>query len=169
MKDIKFLYILLLLSILLFSIKSFDSSNQIHYVIDGLANGSAAFVDLENVEDNYVYFSFDFDYHNDLVPSSKDIAFFCIYSNIGAIKGDSIEYALSKTAWYKIDSIDDIKEWNNVNNEYGKKTSSKDKNYYKIEKTNDKMKTLLLRVSINEKKGYLMVENIPYLQQKKND
>ena len=167
MNNIRFLYILLLLSIFLFSTKSSESSNKIYYIIDALANGTAAFVDLENFEDKYVYFSFDFEYHNKLVPFSKDVAFFSLSSDLGTIKGSPIEITFSENNWYKLDNINDIKEWTYFYSEYDKLTVYKDTYYYKIKRTNDKMKTLLLRVFIRKKRGFLIAENIPNLERLK--
>ena len=101
------------------------------------------------------------------VPSLKDVAFFSLSSDLGAIKGDPFEIAFSEKNWYDIDNIDDIKEWTYSHCEYDKLTAYKDTYYYKIKNINDKMKTLLLRVLIRKKRGSLIAENIPYLDKLK--
>ena len=108
MKDIKFLY-LLILSTLLLSTKSMESS-KIHYIIDATLNGTAAFVNLESIEDKYVDFSFDFNYHNEHVPTSKDVAYFYMNSDIGVVVDDSVKYSFSDLEWYEINNTDDIKK-----------------------------------------------------------
>ena len=164
MKDIKFLY-LLILSTLLLSTKSMESS-KIHYIIDATLNGTAAFVNLESIEDKYVDFSFDFNYHNEYVPTSKDVAYFYMNSDIGVVVDDSVKYSFSDVEWHEIKNTDDIKKWKNTNIVYTEKNDNEAKNYFKITKTNNDMKTLILKVFINKKSGYLMVENINNLPPK---
>ena len=161
MKDIK-LYILLLLSILFFSTKSLELKN-IYYVIDALANGTATIVDLETYENNSVYFSFDFIYHNNFSDTSKDFALFSMDSEPGVIKDDSVSYTFSEKDWYEIDDAEEFKDWTKTQIEKTEKDDIEVKNYYKFRRTNNKMKTLLLRVLLGEKRnGNLTVENLLY-------
>ena len=162
MKDIK-LYILLLLSILFFSTKSSEPIT-IHNVIDAHLNGTAAFVDLEDYEDKYVYFSFDFVSHNKVSPpASKDVALFSMNSEPEVIKDDSVRYTFSEKECGKIEDIDGFKNWKETKIENTEKDDFGVKNYYKFRRTDNKMKTLLLRVLLGEnRKGSLTVENLEY-------
>ena len=160
MKDIR-LYILLL-SILFTSIKSKETST-IYNITDALFNGTAAFVDLETFVGNYVYFSFDFVFHGELVPASKDVAFFSMKSEPDVIKDDSVTFTFSEKAWDEIDDAEEFKDWTKTKIEYNEKDDPKYEitNYYQFSKKDNKMKTLLLRVSLGEKRnGTLTVENI---------
>ena len=151
----------IILSILFFAVNSLTSS-QIEYIIDAGANGTSPAVDLSIVDEEFVFFSFDFDYHSQLIPDSKDTAFFNIHSDFDLIKDKSVGYLLDEKNWTQID-IKDIrnKTWKET------KIMNKEKNnditnyYYKFNRDNEKIKTLLLRVATNGvKKGYLYVENI---------
>ena len=160
MKDIR-LYTLLL-SILFTSIKPKETST-IYNIIDALANGTAAFVDLETYVGNYVYFSFDFVYHGELVPASKDVAFFSMKSEPDVIKNDSVAFTFSENDWQEIDDPEVFKNWTKTQIEYNEKDDPEYEvtNYYQFSKKDNKMKTLLLRVSLGEKRnGTLTVENI---------
>ena len=162
MKDKKLLYVSFLLPILFCSTNSL-LSNEIHYIIDGTLNGTAAIVNLSELEGNYAYFSFDFAYHSELVPNLKDVAFFGIYSDIGRIKDDSVTYTFSEKEWsdLKIDDVKNLEDWKGTNIQYKEKNENEEKNYYKLTKINDEKKTLLLRVFISEKTNSdLMVENV---------
>ena len=139
MKDIKLFYGLLLLSILFISIKSVD----IYYIADGLTNSTATIVYLEDIQEDFVYLGFDFVFHAEIDPHSKNYATFNINGNI-----DSIKYALTEKEPYTIDNVDDIKEW-------------KDTNGGSISRTDEKMKTLLFKVFIKDKSGEIFAENIP--------
>ena len=160
MKDIK-LYILLL-SILFFTTKSLEPA-PINNVVDALANGTAAFVDLDTYEYQYVYFSFDFVYHNTLVPTSKDVALFATNSRPEVIKDNSVTYTFSEKEWHEIEDPDSLKDWANTKIEKTEKSDSDVTNYYKFKRTNNKMKTLLFRVLLGEQRnGTLTAENLEY-------
>ena len=157
MKIITLFYTLLI--ILLF--KSIDSS-EIRYVIDAWANGTATFIELPFVLEDYIYLGFDFDYHNQISPENKEIAFFRMESNVDLIKSNSVRYLFSEKYLNETEIID-IKDLNWKEIKYSSKQAVGDNSeyYYKIERTDKKYKTLYLRVAnINSKQGTLIVENI---------
>ena len=157
MKIITLFYTLLI--ILLF--KSIDSS-EIRYVIDAWANGTATFIELPFVLEDYIYLGFDFDYHNQISPENKEIAFFRMESNVDLIKSNSVRYLFSEKYLNETEIID-IKDLNWKEIKYSSKQAVEDNTeyYYKIERNDKKYKTLFLRVAnINSKQGTLIVENI---------
>ena len=148
-----------LLIILLF--KSIDS-NEIRYVIDAWANGTATYIELPFVLEDYIYLVFDFDYHKEISPDNKEVAFFRMESNVDLIKSNSVRYLFSEKYSNETEIID-IKDLNWKEIKYSSKQTVGDNTeyYYKIERTDKKYKTLFLRVAnINNKQGTLMVENI---------
>ena len=144
MKDIQLFCGLLLLSILFISTQSV----KIYYIADGLTNSTACvvFLESEEIKDNFVYLGFDFVFHGEISPHSKDYALFNIEGNIASIK-----YAFTEKESYTIDNVDDIKEWKDIDfvNNIG------------VDRTDNKMKTLLFKVFIKEKSGEILAENIP--------
>ena len=157
MKIITLFYTLLI--ILLF--KSIDSS-EIRYVIDAWANGTATFIELPFVLEDYIYLGFDFDYHNQISPENKETAFFRMESNVDLIKSNSVRYLFSEKYLNETEIID-IKDLNWKEIKYSSKQAVEDNTeyYYKIERNDKKYKTLFLRdANINSKQGTLIVENI---------
>ena len=142
MKDIKLFYGLLLLSILFISTKSV----KIYYIADGLSNSTATIIfqdELKEMEDDFVYLGFDFVYHSEIAPDSKNYATFNILGNI-----DSIKYAFTEKESYIINNVDDIKEW-------------KDTDGRSIIRPDEKMKTLLFKVFLKDKNEDIFAENTP--------
>ena len=79
------------------------------------------------------------------------------------IKDDSVTFTFSEKAWDEIDDAEEFKDWTKTKIEYNEKDDPKYEitNYYQFSKKDNKMKTLLLRVSLGEKRnGTLTVENI---------
>ena len=136
--------------------------------MSGALNGTAAFASLESLRDNekYLYFTFDFEYHNKEIPKSKDIAYFLISSEFDLENGksstDKIRSGFLEKSWKDINTFDikDIK-WEKVKLLYKEKPYN-DINYYiEVKKKDDKMKTLILRIPTNGKReGTLNIENI---------
>ena len=148
-----------LLIILLF--KSINSS-EIRYIADAWAHGTATFIELPFVLEDYIYLGFDFDYHTQISPENKEIAFFSMESNVDLIKSNSVRYLFSEK-YLNESEIIDIKDLNWKEIKYSSKQAVGDNTdyYYKIERTDKKYKTLFFRVAnINSKQGTLMVENI---------
>ena len=78
------LYILFILTICFFNIKANNNNKEIHKIISARLNNvkwTTVYVSLDNIPQNeeYVYFSFDFNYHSSFyVNEEKDIANFLI-------------------------------------------------------------------------------------------
>ena len=160
MKEMKLLNILFLFSLILYTINSSDES-EIHYVIDATMNGTVLPIELSS-ENDYVFFSYDFFEHSKLVPEIKDTAFFNIISETPYINDNSVTYLFSNKDWNDItySEVKDLK-WEKTNIVYQEKSGEETKYYFKFTKTNEEVKSLLLRVSNNQQKaGYLTVENI---------
>ena len=114
------------------------------------------------VLEDYIYLGFDFDYHNQISPENKEIAFFRMESNVDLIKSNSVRYLFSEKYLNETEIID-IKDLNWKEIKYSSKQAVEDNTeyYYKIERNDKKYKTLFLRVAnINSKQGTLIVENI---------
>ena len=160
MKEMKLLNILFLFSLILYTINSSDES-EIHYVIDATMNGTALPIELSS-ENDFVFFSYDFFEHSKLVPEIKDTAFFNIISETPYINDNSVTFQFSNKIWSDI-TYTDVKDltWEKTNIVYQEKSGDETKYYFKFTKTNEEVKSLLLRVSNNQQKaGYLTVENI---------
>ena len=159
---------LLVLFILLISIYN-ASPSEIKIIPDANLNATAAFVLLEDLEKlGFLYFSFDFNYHNQVPQKIKDVAFFKITTELKLSHLDlryiflekkqedinSTDIALvlhkSKYAWKSALLFSKEK----VDNEY---------NYYiqinRIEENKDK-NTLILSIPVFKKEGQLTVENL---------
>ena len=159
-------YILLILISNFFNIQS-NSLEEIHPIINAKLNGTAAFVSLENNEQNetYTYFSFDFSYHN-LTMKKHKIAYFLITSDFEINETDKIEYGFIEEKWDEIYNVNDIKnkyiKWKKIDLLHKEKTYN-DINYYcRIKKT---MKvyysTAIIRIPIDGRNnGSISVENI---------
>ena len=160
MKEIKLLNILFLFSLILFTANSSEES-EIHYVINATMNGTVLPIDL-STENDYVYFSFDFDEHSKQVPASKDTAFFSISSETPYINDNSVTFLFSNKNWSDI-TYSEVKDltWEKTNIVYQEKSGMETKYYFKFTRPNEQFKSLLLRVSNNQQKtGFLTVENV---------
>ena len=170
MKFQKYYYILLFLCLSLFNIKA-DKVPDIHLIISYKLNGTAAFVSLESLEEKekYIYFAFDFNEHSILVPESKDIAFFSINSDfeLNAPNKDKVEYAFSNKIWYDIKSNKDLDDlnWQRLKFRYKEKNYGDRYYYFKMKRIDERMNTLLIRISTNGRnEGYITVGNDYALQ-----
>ena len=146
MKDIQLYYVLLLLSILFISTKSI----HIYYLADALTNSTATYVfqnEMEAMVDNFVYLGFDFVFHGEIAPHQANSASFEITGPI-----DSIKYAFTEKESYKIDNVDDINEWKDT--EFGNGPG------LSINRTDKKMKTLLLKVFLKDKNEDIVAVNL---------
>ena len=162
-----YFYIILLL--LFLTVNSLTSTN-IEYIIDAGKNGTGPSVNLEDLNDEFAYFSFDFLEHSQIIPESKDIAFFKFSSDIELIKDNSISYLLDVKEWDQI-TINEIKNktWIETKIEYKEKSYDITNYYYKFKRDNNSSKTLLIRVATNGvKEGQLNAENIPSIPSKKS-
>ena len=166
LKIIFHLQILLLLIILINS----SQFQNIHFLISAKLNGTSPGILLNSLEPNqtYLYFLFDFNYHNSRLQNSKNVAYFQISTNLNIPIGEeliknAIAYRLTQKTWFQ------IKNKKVANNIMYKKVpillkEEKDNiyNYYfKIEKNDDKKITLIIRVPTQgKKKGFLDIYNI---------
>ena len=143
---------------------------QSHFLISAKLNGTSPSITFDQLKPNQIYlnFLFDFEYHNNHVTNSKNVAYFRISTNLNIPTGeeltkDSIAYRLSQKKWTQ------IKNNKIANNIMYKKVPVliKEKKgdtynyYFKIEKSDDKKITLIIRAPTQGKKeGFLNIENI---------
>ena len=143
---------------------------QNHFLISAKLNGTSPSITFDQLKPNQIYlnFLFDFEYHNKHVTNSKNVAYFRISTNLNIPTGeeltkDSIAYRFSQKRWSQ------IKNNKIANNIMYKKVPVliKEKKgdvynyYFKIEKSDDKKITLIIRAPTQGKKeGFLNIENI---------
>ena len=166
MKIERFNFTLLLLSLCLIISKS-DTFPDINFIISYKLNGTAAFANFEfvNPGEKYIYFSFDFKYHSSAVPLSKNKAYFSIDSDFELMPPDKekITIGFSEKNWNEIKSNKDIEniDWKKIEYKFKERQYDNRNYYYEVERKNDEMKTMLIRVPINGKnEGYITIENI---------
>ena len=157
-----------ILLLLFFKIHSYETP-LIHFIISGSLNGTAAFVNLDNIPENidYIYFSFDFDFHSK-VSKNPNIAFFIIDSLIDYSQENSVnekvEYGFVEKTWTEMKNYEDlnyVKKWKKIDFLYKYNDSNSNMKYCEAERISDKMKTLILRVpTYGKREGYIMVSNI---------
>ena len=145
-----------------------------HFLISAKLNGTSPVVSLNQLKpkSNYVNFIFDFFYHSNAVPESKNTAYFKISTNLDIPEDDissenSIKFRFFEDNWTKI-----IKKQITKNLEYHFiKFISKEENKvndklvytykFKIEKQNEKDNTLLIKVPTqNKNEGFISIENV---------
>ena len=147
----------------IFNIVNSTTTYDVHYVISAKVNGTAAYADLSTEDTDYVFFSFDFELHNEKVPESKDLAYFTISSSLNLLKDKSLGVGFYEGPYADIKTTDDIKDYKYEDTKaaYYENDNSVNKYYYKIKRSDTKKKTLLLRVpktGFNE--GDVTVENV---------
>ena len=144
-----------------------------HFLISAKLNGTSPVVSLNQLKpkSNYVNFIFDFFYHNNAVPDSKNIAYFKISTNLDIPEDDSTENSI-KCRFFEDDWTKIIKRQITKNLEYNTiKFISKEENkindkmvytyQFKIEKQKDKDKTLIIKVPTQKKnEGFISIENV---------
>ena len=178
MKFNNYIYLLLILFTFFLSTKS-ERNPEIHYIISGTLNGTAAFVSLESVDPDqeYLYFTFDFKFHSSAVPKSSDIAFFDFTTDFKLIPKykEKIKYGFTEKNWNEIKSEEDMTnvKWKPMKSIY-KEISDIDRNYYfKINRKGKMKNTLIFRIPINgRKEGFITIENIlesPKIVEKKKN
>ena len=102
-----YIFILYVLSFLIFEIKSVNLP-QIYSIISGTLNGTATFVSLEDINRNntFLYFSFDFKFHNSAMENNKNVAYFLLTS----------ELDLKMKFGFSIKNLDEIKNDEDIKN-----------------------------------------------------
>ena len=163
MNLLKLLYIVLILLITLF--KTNAQTNEIYYIIDATMNGTGAFVDLESVEGDYAYFSYDFNFHSNSVKENKEVAYFALDIDEFSLNDNKkISYGFVKKNWTDIKGYEEIKNinWKEINFLKNKTQTIAEKTYYyRIVRDNKEMNTLLFRIPVNgNKKGLILFSNI---------
>ena len=160
MKSQNLSLIIFLFALCFFNSKS-DTFPNINHIISYKLNGTAAFASLEYIDSNeqYLYFSFDFKFHD------KDLAYFMIDSDleINVPDKEKISFGFSERVWTEIKSKKDIENihWKQLNHRYKIKQYSYINYYYKVERLDEQMNTLLIRIPINGRdEGYITVANI---------
>ena len=168
MKDMKLFYFSIILTVLVFNVK-LDSVPQLHFIVSGTLNGTAAFASLDFLTENekYLYFSFDFDFHSTSVPNNPNLAYFLLSTEIDfpneKSSQEKISFGFSLKNWDDINSLEEINNirWEKLKLLYKEKPYSDINYYYKIRRTNKKMKTLIIRIPRNGyKEGSITIENI---------
>lgn len=158
----------ILLSSIFLVVNTYELQN--HFLISAKLNGTSPSITFDQLKPNQIYlnFLFDFEYHNKHVTNSKNVAYFRISTNLNIPTGeeltkDSIAYRFSQKRWTQ------IKNNKIANNIMYKKVPVliKEKKgdvynyYFKIEKSDDKKITLIIRAPTQGKKeGFLNIENI---------
>ena len=159
MKNQNIIYILFLLNLSLYSIKS-NNLLEIHPIISGTLNGTAAFVSLENINDNesYLYFSFDFKYHYSAVKQNLNTAYFLISSDLelNGYNQEKIKFGFLEQNLDEIKTENDIKniKWKRMKLLRKEKSYNEYNYYFRIRRRKIKMNTAIIRIPImEEKKG----------------
>ena len=158
----------ILLSIFLF-INAY-TFQDVHFLISAKLNGTSPAISLDELKPNqtYLYFLFDFAYHNEHVKDSKNVAYFQITTKLNIPIGqeftkNSLAYRLSTKEWNRIKNN---KVANNIMYKKIDVLFKEEKNgeynyYFKVEKKDDKKITLIIRVPTQGKReGYLYIYNI---------
>ena len=154
-----------ILIILIITIKA-DAFPEMHYIVSGALNGTAAFASLESLQNNdkYIYFVFDFKFHNISVTNNNDIAYFLINSEINLENEIAkINYGFLDKIWTDINGVEDLNnvKWENIKLLHKEKIYSHLNYYYQVKRIDDKMNSLILRIPSNGKKeGSITIENI---------
>ena len=154
-----------------FNISKESPSSEIKIIPDANQNATAAFVLLDDLEeeskDFYLYFKFDFDYHSQMTQNRKNKAFFKL----------TTEFALSPFQIQSIfldKSLEEVNLSDIHNNGHWKENPyvfreqiDNEYNYYIIihnkrdeYEVDNYRKTLIIRILINKKQGQLTLENL---------
>ena len=154
MKNIKLYF----LSILLFTINSLTST-QIKFILDAAQNATAPTINLEDFDEEFIYYYFNFTCHGEFFPSSKDTAFFSLQldeDSVDLMKSESVGYLLNDLEYDDVE-IKDIEalDWKDIKN------TKKDKMEYFYKVTRKNEKSLFLKVGTNKvKKGTVTLSNV---------
>ena len=154
-----------------FNISKESPSSEIKIIPDAYQNATAAFVLLDDLEeetkDFYLYFKFDFDYHSQITQNRKNKAFFKLTTEFELspfqIQGIFLDKALEEV---KLADIYNNGHWKQIPYTFREQIYN-EYNYYFIiynkhheyEEDNNR-KTLIFRILINKKQGQLTLENL---------
>ena len=167
MTKLKIFFSLFIFAIIIFISKT-DKIPEMHFIVSGTLNGTAAFASLDSIseKEKYLYFTFDFEFHSSAVPKSKDIAYFLISSDFdlenAKYSKKTIKIGFLEKTWKDINGNDikDIK-WDKIKLLHKEKPYNDINYYYEVERKDQKMKSLILRVPTNgRREGSINIENI---------
>ena len=148
---------------------------NVHFLISAKLNGTSPVISLNKLEpdSNFVNFIFDFSYHSNNIPESRNTAYFNIRTNLdfnideeNNDNENSIVYRFFKEDWTKIAKKSIAKNliYKNI------KILSKEKDnydnkiyiyYFKIDRQKENDNTLMIKVpNQNKKEGFIGIENI---------
>ena len=148
---------------------------NVHFLISSKLNGTSPVISLNKLEpdSNFVNFIFDFSYHSNNIPESRNTAYFNIRTNLdfnideeNNDNENSIVYRFFKEDWTKIAKKSIAKNliYKTI------KILSKEKDnydnkiyiyYFKIDRQKENDNTLMIKVPTQKKKeGFIGIENI---------
>ena len=166
MTKLKIFFSLFIFAIIIFISKT-DKIPEMHFIVSGTLNGTAAFASLDSIseKEKYLYFTFDFEFHSSAVPKSKDIAYFLISSDFDLENSKKkIKIGFLEKTWKDINGNDnDIKniKWEKIKLLHKEKPYNDINYYYEVERKDQKMKSLIIRVPTNgRREGSINIENI---------
>ena len=148
---------------------------NVHFLISSKLNGTSPVISLNKLEpdSNFVNFIFDFSYHINNIPESRNTAYFNIRTNLdfnideeNNDNENSLVYRFFNEDWTKIAKKSIAKNliYKNI------KILSKEKDnydnkiyiyYFKIDRQKENDNTLMIKVPTQKKKeGFIGIENI---------
>ena len=158
---INFNILLILLIIIVTS-----SCYAIKYIPDATFNATAAFADLDGTQKNdFLFFSFDFDYHSEVKSNEKYLAFFKINTDfklLASIKYTFINKEIDKINQTDIDIADKQRLWKMSLPVNVKSIGNENEYYVKITKfgPQNSKHTAILGIPVYKNKGQITIENV---------
>ena len=156
-----FLFILTNLSIQILSL-------EIKMIPDCFLNATGAFVSLDSFENtDFLYFSFDFDYHNKVNQKQAEISYFKISTEL-SLNETELQYTFIEKKQEEINYTDfksnnDI-YWKNIILFYKEKAENEFNYYIQINQLTNK-NTLILRIPFKKSEGQIIIENLYILSE----
>ena len=144
-----------------------STQSEIKMIPDAYMNATACFVSLDSIEkSDYLYFSFDYDFHKLMNQNQKDIAYFKISTEL-LLSDYDLNYALFdiKPEDISLEYLESNKKniiWKNIYNSFKEKNGNDYDYYIKIKKFGSK-NTLIIRIPLLKNSGQITIENIHYL------
>ena len=163
----KSFYFSIIFSILIFIVKS-DDVPHLYFIVSGTLDSTTSYANFEYLseKEKYLYFSFDFDLYSESAQN-PDLAYFLITTDINFPDENStkekLSFGFSLKSWGDINSFEEINniKWEKLDLLYKENIFIDINYYYKVTRSNTKMRTLIIRIPKNEnKKGSINIENI---------
>lgn len=169
-----FLSIILIFLSLLFLSKEESEKKIFHLITSELQNGTAAIVNLEDIpsDSDFIYFTFDFNYHSKNVIMSKFDTYFKISTEKFEISEkleknkNIISYGLAQQEWTDFKEEDDLEKkvimWRRPKFLLEKKNENNQIDYYiQVKKIFSTDKTLIFKIQKKDvKEGEIIIENL---------